>query len=272
VAESASDAQLKQRARATWAAGRFDNIAQFTRQVGRDLVDRVGIEPDMTVLDVACGTGNATIPAALAGGRTTGVDITPELFDDGRRNAAEAGRQIDWVEGDAEALPFADGSFERVVSAFGVMFAPRHAVAAAELARVCAPGGVIGLASWTPSGLKGQMFKMVAARMPAPPSFASPPPLWGDEAHVRELLEPHGLEITCERVDAIMRADSAEQIVEVMEHSFGPWQMAKAALGDEWPGLREQLTGLYRDNVKPHDDRVAAFAEYLVVVAKKPAG
>jgi len=225
----------------------------------------------MTVLDVACGTGNAAIPAALAGGQTTGVDITPELFDDARRNAAEAGVDVDWLEADAEALPFADNSFDRVVSAFGVMFAPRHAIAAAELARVCAPGGVIGLASWTPSGLKGQMFKLVAGRMPAPPSFASPPPLWGEEAHVRELLEPHGLEVTCERVEAIMRADSAEQIVEVMEASFGPWQMAKAALADDWPELRERLVELYRENVRPHDGRVAAFAEYLAVVAKKPA-
>jgi SAM-dependent methyltransferase len=266
----ASIEQFKERARTTWAAGRFDDVAQLIWHVGKDLVERVGVEPGMKVLDVACGTGNATIPAALAGGRTTGLDITPELFDDARRNAAEAGVDIDWVEGDAEALPFADDSFERVLSTFGVMFAPRHAVAAAELARVCAPGGVVGLANWTPAGLIGQMFKMVSSRMPAPPSYASPPPLWGDEAHVRELLEPHGLEVTCERADAIMRGDSVEQIVGVKEKSFGPWKMAQAALGDDWPELREQLVALYADHAKPNGDAVAAFGEYMVVIATKP--
>ncbi|HYZ29071.1 MAG TPA: methyltransferase domain-containing protein [Thermoleophilaceae bacterium] len=267
----ASVEQLKQRARVTWAAGRFDDVARLIWDVGKDLVDRVGIEPGMRVLDVACGTGNATIPAAAAAGQATGVDITPELFEDARRNAADAGVEIEWVEGDAEAMPFDDASFERVLSTFGVMFAPRHAVAAAELARVCAPGGVIALANWTPPGLTGQMFKMISSRMPAPPSYASPPPLWGDEAHVRELLEPHGLEVTCERADAVFRGDSAEQIVEVMENSFGPWKMAQAALGDDWPALREELVQLYADHTRPSDGRVGAFAEYLVVVAKKPA-
>jgi SAM-dependent methyltransferase len=262
--------ELKQRARTTWAAGRFDDVARMIWDVGKDLVDRVGIAPGMPVLDVACGTGNATIPAAAAGGQTTGVDITPELFNDARRNAAEAGVEIEWVEGDAEAMPFGDASFARVLSTFGVMFAPRHAVAAGELARVCAPGGVIALANWTPSGLKGQMFKMVSSRMPAPPSYASAPPLWGDEAHVRELLEPHGLEVTCQRTDAIFRGDSVEQIVEVMENSFGPWKMAQAALGDEWPALREQLVELYTGYARSHDGRVGVLAEYLVVVAKKP--
>jgi ubiquinone/menaquinone biosynthesis C-methylase UbiE len=266
----ASLQQLKLRARTTWAAGRFDDVAQMTRDVGQDLVDRVGVEPGMTVLDVACGTGNATIPAALAGGQTTGLDLTPELFGDGRRNAAAAGVEIDWVEGDAEAMPFADGSFDRVLSTYGVMFAPRHAVAAAELARVCAPGGVIALANWTPQGLIGQMFKLVSSRMPAPPSYAQAPPLWGDEAHVRELLEPHGLEVTCERAHAAMHGTS-EEIVAVKERSFGPWKMAQSALGDDWSSLRSDLSELYAEWTKPYDGGMAALCEYLVVVAKKPA-
>src|SRR5262245_46356808 len=122
----ASVEQFKERARKTWAAGNFDEISRHTLGVGQTLVDRVGIEPGMDVLDVACGTGNATIPAALAGGRCTGLDLTPELFEAARTHAAEAGVEIDWVQGDAEDLPFADASFDRVISTFGVMFAPRH--------------------------------------------------------------------------------------------------------------------------------------------------
>src|SRR4051794_5855430 len=132
----ASVDQFKQRARSTWAAGDFDEISKLILEVGRNVVAHADIQPGTTVLDVACGTGNATIPAAVAGGRCTGLDLTPELFDAARAHAAEADVEIEWVEGDAEALPFEDAAFERVLSTFGVMFAPRHELAAAELARV----------------------------------------------------------------------------------------------------------------------------------------
>src|SRR3954464_9404367 len=122
----ASITELKQRARKTWAAGNFDEIAKRVLEVGQRVAASAAIEPGMTVLDIACGTGNATIPAALAGGRCTGLDLTPELFDAARANAAEAGGELDWVRGAAEDLPFDDGSFDRVVSTFGIMFAPRH--------------------------------------------------------------------------------------------------------------------------------------------------
>jgi SAM-dependent methyltransferase len=268
----ASVDQLKARARATWAAGNFDEIAKTILGVGTTVIDSVGVRSGTTLLDVACGTGNATIPAAQAGARCTGLDLVPELLAHARRHAAEASVDVDWVEGDAEALPFADGSFERVVSTFGVMFAPRHEIAAAELARVCAPGGTIGLANWTPDGMIGDMFKMVGSRMPAPPSFAKPPILWGNEEYVRGLLEPHGLEVSCQKVMAIFRGDSVEGVVARMEQNFGPWKMAQAALGDEWPALRAQLYGLYESVSEPSDDGgIAAFSEYLLVIAKKPA-
>src|SRR3954454_12641293 len=186
----ASVEELKQRARRTWAAGNFDEVSKVIPDVGRNVVDSVQVEPGVTVLDVACGTGNATIPAALAGGRCTGLDLTPELFDAARQHAAEAGVDIDWVEGDAEALPFEDGSFDRVLSTFGVMFAPRHDVAAGELARVIAPGGTAVIACWGPYGLNGEIFPMTGKRMPPPPSYAQPPIRWGEEDHVRALLEP----------------------------------------------------------------------------------
>src|SRR3954454_8276077 len=137
----ASVEQFKERARATWAAGNFDEVAKAILGVGTKVVETADIQPGVTVLDVACGTGNATIPAALAGGRCTGLDLVPDLLEHGRRHAAESDVEIEWIEGDAESLPFANASFERVLSTFGVMFAPRHEIAAAELARVCAPGG-----------------------------------------------------------------------------------------------------------------------------------
>jgi SAM-dependent methyltransferase len=266
----ASIEQFKQRARTTWAAGNFDEIAKTTLAVGRKVVENADVQPGVTLLDVACGSGNATIPAALAGGRCTGLDLVPELLDHGRRNAVEAGVEIEWVEGDAEALPFEDGSFERVLSTFGVMFAPRHEVAAGELARVCAPGGLVALACWTPEGMVGEMFKLIGSRMPPLPSYASPPPLWGNEAHVRGLLEPHGFEVRTERVMAIFRGDSVESIIDRMEKFFGPWKMAQAVLGDDWPALRAELFDLYASTAEPMEEGgVGAFAEYLLVVARK---
>ena len=265
----ASLEQFKERARTTWAAGNFDEIAKTTLDVGRKVVENSEIEAGTPVLDVACGSGNATIPAALAGGRCTGLDLVPELLETGRRNAADAGVDIEWVEGDAEALPFGDGSFERVLSTFGVMFAPRHEVAAAELARVCAPSGRVGLACWTPDGLVGGMFKMIASRMPPPPSYARPPAFWGNEQHVRGLLEPQGFEVECRKETAVFAGDSVEAIIARMEKFFGPWKMAQAVLGDEWPQLRSELYDLYSSTAAPVGGGVGASAEYLLVLGRK---
>ncbi|MEA2493317.1 MAG: hypothetical protein QOJ29_1228 [Thermoleophilaceae bacterium] len=265
----ASVEQFKERARTTWAAGDFDEISKLILDVGKNVVAHAQIQPGMTVLDIACGTGNATIPAALEGGRCTGLDLTPELFDAARKHASEAGVEIDWVQGDAEDLPFEDASFERVLSTFGVMFAPRHEVAAAELARVIAPGGVAVLACWGPYGLNGEMFPMVGKRMPPPPSYAQPPIRWGEEEHVRALLEPHGLEVSCERQQVDFRGENVEAVVSRMETYFGPWKMAQAALGDDWASLRAELTGLYERYAEPDNGGIAASAEYLLTIARK---
>jgi SAM-dependent methyltransferase len=266
----ASVEQFKDRARTMWAAGKFDEIAKAVLGVAQTVIAEADISAGTAVLDVACGTGAATIPAALAGANCTGLDLVPDLLDQARRNAAAAGVEIDWIEGDAEALPFDDGSFERVLSTFGVMFAPRHEVAASELARVCAPGGVIVLASWTPEGMVGQMFRMIGSRMPPPPSYASPPPLWGNEQHMRELLEPHGCEVSCERKMAMFEGDT-DTVVARMEKYFGPWKMAQAALGDEWPALRAELYDLYDATTESIDGRIGSHGEYLLVVARKNA-
>jgi SAM-dependent methyltransferase len=146
-------ARIKQGARATWAAGDFPAVARLTLwEVGPRIVAAVGVQPGERTLDVACGTGNAAIRAAQAGAQVTGVDLTPELFDAARAEAAQAGVTVDWVQGDAEDLPFEDEAFDVVLSTFGCMFAPRHAIAASEIARVLRPGGRIGITSWTPEG------------------------------------------------------------------------------------------------------------------------
>src|SRR5215211_1313265 len=206
--------ELRERNRAGWEAGEWDEVAELVREAGPRLLDRVGIEAGMKVLDVGTGSGGSvSIPAALRTARGVGSDLTSQHFEAARRRAAAAGVEVEWVEADAESLPFDDARFERVLSTFGHMFAPRHAQAAAELARVCRPGGVVGTCTWSQEGWAGEMFKTVGGYMPAPPDFAQPPSLWGDEAHVREMLEPHGLEIEFDRETVVFEKSSVEALM-----------------------------------------------------------
>src|SRR3954454_5743340 len=161
-----------------WDAGNFAAVAEKILDAGEAVVRTAGVEPGMDVLDVACGTGNATLPAARTGARTTGLDFAPGLLDIARERAADAMVEIDFIEGDAQALPFDDGSFDRVLSTFGHMFAPDHRRTADEMKRVLRPGGVIAVAGWTPEGSIGRMFKAIAALIPPPPG-GQPAVLWG---------------------------------------------------------------------------------------------
>lgn len=256
--------EFKQRSRATWAAGDFDVMAERIWEVGARCVEEAAVQPGEQVLDVACGTGNAALRAAQAGAKVTGSDLTPELFVAARRRAAELGVEVDWVQADAEDLPFGDESFDVVLSTFGCMFAPRHEVAAGELARVLRPGGRMVLCNWTPEGFfGGRFFPTVASYMPPPPDFAQPPPLWGSEDHVRGLFEGPGIELDFERAIAHFVFDSAEHAMTVHEEKFGPAVMAKAALEPQgrWDELRAKLLDLFGDGT--YD------AEYLIVRGKK---
>jgi ubiquinone/menaquinone biosynthesis C-methylase UbiE len=184
-----SDAELKARHRAMWASGDYPSMVEtWLLPLGPRLVEASGIGPGMRVLDVAAGTGNASIPAARAGADVTASDLTPELLEAGHRRADGAGVDIAWVEADAEHLPFEDESFDVVISAIGAMFAPHHQQTADELVRVCRPGGTIGLLNWTPEGLIGTLLRTIGPFAPAPPPGAQPPPLWGSEAHLLELF------------------------------------------------------------------------------------
>jgi SAM-dependent methyltransferase len=182
-----TDQELKSKHAAMWATGDYPRMVDtFLLPLGPRLVDACGITAGATVLDVAAGTGNASVPAAERGAHVTASDLTPELLDAGRQ--AAGGLDIDWVPADAENLPFPDASYDVVMSSIGVMFAPHHQAAADELVRVCRPGGTIGLLSWTPEGMLGALFAMMKPYAPPPPPGALPPPLWGSEEHLRGLL------------------------------------------------------------------------------------
>jgi SAM-dependent methyltransferase len=194
------DAELKARHRAMWASGDYPSMVEtFLLPLGPRLVEACRIAPGMHVLDVAAGTGNASIPAAQRGASVTASDLTPELLEAGRHRAEGAGVELGWVEADAERLPFEDESFDVVISSIGAMFAPRHQPVADELVRVCRPGGTIGLLSWTPEGMIGALFRTMGPFAPPPPPGAQPPPLWGSEEHLRELLGDRVVLRTLER-------------------------------------------------------------------------
>jgi SAM-dependent methyltransferase len=189
VSSAVPDSELKARHRAMWASGDYPSMVEtFLLPLGPRLVGACGIGAGTRVLDVAAGTGNASIPAAERGADVTASDLTPELLEAGRRHAESRGLELQWVEADAERLPFEDGAFDVVMSSIGAMFAPRHQDVADELARVCRPGGTIGMLNWTPEGMIGALFRTMGPFVPPPPPGAQPAPLWGGEDHVRELF------------------------------------------------------------------------------------
>ena len=267
-------AELKRAHRATWASGDYAAVAQVIDEVPpRDLLERIAIEPGQEVLDVATGTGNVALQAASAGAQVVGLDITPELLEIARGRAEQHRVAVEWLEGDAEHLPFADAGFDRVLSVFGVQFAPRHRVAAEELVRVCRPGGRIGMVNWTPSGQVGQLFRVLGGFMPAPPPYASAPPLWGDEEHVRELFAGTPVELEFARGLNPWRFASAEDYVVFMETRYGPMVKARERLQGEgrWEECREEVLGLARGLNQATDGSLLLLAEYLVVLGRKVA-
>jgi SAM-dependent methyltransferase len=189
VSGAVTDPEVIARHRAMWATGDYPSMVEtFLLPLGPRLVEMCGIGPGMRVLDVAAGTGNASIPAAKTGADVTASDLTPELLDAGRARAQAEGVELEWTEANAEQLQFEDASFDVVMSSIGAMFAPRHQAVADELVRVCRPGGTIGMLNWTPEGMIGGLFRTMGPFAPPPPPGATPPPQWGSEDHVRELF------------------------------------------------------------------------------------
>ena len=222
-------AAVKQRQQAAWASGDFAVVAARIVLVAEHLCDTADLQAGWRVLDVATGSGNAAIAAARHGCEVVGVDYVPALLDGGRRRAEAEGLAVEFVEGDAESLPFADGSFDAVTSVFGSMFAPDHAQAAAELLRVTRPGGTIALASWTPDGFIGELFRTVAAYVP-PPAGVQSPMLWGTEAHLRSLFGDGICSLEVEERTFTFRFASAREFVDFFRTWYGPTLKAFAAL------------------------------------------
>lgn len=265
-------ADLKRVHRATWAAGDYAAIAEHIDDAPpRDLLARVDVAPGHEVLDVATGTGNIAIRAAAAGAQVVGLDLTPELFDTARRRAYQHDVTVDWVEGDAEDLPFEDDRFDRVLSTFGVQFAPRHEIVARELARVCRPGGRIGLVNWTPGGQIGELFKIMGRYLPAPPDYASPPPLWGSEEHVRGLFAGTPVELEFSRGRNPWRFDSPEHWVAFFETHYGPTLKARERLTAEgrWEECRAEIVAMAERRNEATDGSLLMYSEYLVTVGGK---
>jgi len=263
---------FKQAQRKVWSSGDYPELAKRIESAAERLVAAADVQSGQDVLDVATGSGNVALVAAQRGAKVTGVDLTPELFDAARRRAAEAGVDVEWVEGDAEELPCEQGSFDRVLSAFGTMFAPRHEVAAAELVRVARPGATIAVAAWTPEGTNGQMFKTVSSYMQPPPEL-KPPTLWGNEDHVRSLLEPHGAELDFERATVDFEDESVEAWLAYSEEKLGPMVMARAALEPQgkYQALRDDLKALYERENMNSSGSFRVTPEYLITIARVPA-
>jgi SAM-dependent methyltransferase len=224
IIDQDEDIQLKAKHAAMWASGHYDAVAtQLIAELGPVLVEATGIRTGDLVLDVGAGSGNVAIPAALAGARVIASDLTPELLEQGEAHARERGAVLEWQVADAERLPYDDGQFDVAVSAVGIMFAPHHQAAADELLRVVTPGGRIGLVSWTPAGFIGQMFATMKPIVAPPPAGVQPPPLWGDEDHVRGLLGDRVTDVRTEKrtVRVTLFAEPAD-FREFFKTNYGP--------------------------------------------------
>lgn len=269
-----ADRALKAKHRALWASGDYAAVAEeLIPALGPELVRASGIRPGNRVLDVAAGSGNAAIPAAIAGATVTASDLTPELFDAGRRIAAQQGVELEWVEADAEAMPFADNSFDVVTSCVGVMFAPHHQAAADELIRVLRPGGTVALINWTPEGFIGNLFKTMKPYAPPPPPGASPAPLWGSEDHVRELFGDRVDDLTLRRQTVVLdHCTEPTEFREYWKRNYGPTIAAYKFNAD----APERVDALDRDFLefltstnRGDEQRAVWEAEYLLVTATK---
>jgi ubiquinone/menaquinone biosynthesis C-methylase UbiE len=270
-----ADRALKQKHRAMWAMGDYPALAsELVLDLGAILVDACGIRPRQRVLDVAAGAGNAAIPAAMMGADVVASDLTPELFDAGRRLAADRGVELEWVEADAEALPFGDNEFDVVTSCMGVMFAPHHQAGADELVRVCKPGGTIGLLSWTPEGFIGKMFATMEPFSPPPPPGAQPPPLWGSEDHVRELLGSRITDVQARKQTLrISSFHQPEDFLRYFKSHYGPTIAVYKFIAEDdkkVTALDEALTELADAFGDAHGDAPWQMEwEYLLLTAKK---
>ena len=259
----------RRRARRAWAAGDWDAFSHHVAPVGPVVLDRVRVAAGDELLDVGAGSGGTiAIPAAQRGARVVASDVTPELFEAGRRRAAAAGVTVDWVEADAQDLPFPDGRFDVVTSTFGAMFAPDHRRAAAELVRVCRPGGRLAVTTWTADGYAGDLFALSGSYVPPRPDAVSPQ-AWGEEGNVTALFAAAGaaVAITRERVD--FRFASIPAAVAGYAEQFGPFAALRAILEPQgrWDAYLADFGALLERYASPAGHGIAIRGDYLLITA-----
>jgi SAM-dependent methyltransferase len=261
---------IKARQQKTWASGDFSEVATTIVSAAERLVDEADLRAGWRVLDVATGSGNAAIAAARLGGAAAGSDYVLELLERGRERARAERLEIDFVVGDAEELPFGDAAFDAVTSIYGAMFAPRQEQVAAEIIRVSRPGGTVALASWTPEGFLGAMFKTIGSHVPPPPGVQSPM-LWGTEARLEEIFGADVEWTAHNRRIFNFRYRSAEEFVDFFITYYGPTLKAFEAAGDDGPALRTDLVELAREWNRLDDDAgaIAIPGEYLESVGRR---
>lgn len=259
---------LKERQRQTWGSGDYSLPGGLLTIISENLCEAVDLRAGQKVLDIATGTGNTAIAAARRHCNVTGIDYTPSLLVKARERAAVEGLSITFIEGDAEALPFPDDSFDVVLSSLGVMFAPDQELAASELLRVCRAGGKIGLASWSPGGSFGQMGRTLASYAPPPPPGLKPPMLWGTEDRLQDLFGAATTFLQVTQRTFMHRYRSAQHAVEFMRTYFGPVATAFQVLEPEQrQQLEKAMIAVYEDVNIATDGTLVAPAEYLEVIA-----
>jgi SAM-dependent methyltransferase len=269
IATSTALDELKARQQRTWSSGDYGKIAWITAPLADVLCDAANVRSGADVLDVASGTGHVALAAARRFCNATGIDYVPALVEVARRRAEAEGLAVDFREGDAEQLPCADESYDFVLSAIGVMFTANHAQAASELVRTCKSGGVIAMVNWTPGGFVGEMLKTVGRHVP-PPTGATPPPRWGTEEYVRELLGEHTVEITFETKAITERFPSSAFFADFFLANYGPTLKASESLeGTARAEFRDDLVGLADERNRASDGTFVADWEYLVAVATR---
>lgn len=267
------DTELKARHRKMWASGDYpEMVTTFLLPLGPRLVEACGVESGQRVLDVAAGTGNASIPAAQTGANVTASDLTPELLAAGRARAEGLGVELEWVEADAENLPFDDGSFDVAFSSIGAMFAPHHQAVADELVRVCRPGGTVGMLNWTPEGMIGALFRTMGPFAPPPPPGAQPPPLWGSEDHLREVFGDRVEWTTLDR--DVLEVTAFEQANDYGEHFkayYGPTIVARrnAESNGQAEEFDRAVTAFCEEWNLGAADQARFEQEYLLAVGKR---
>jgi SAM-dependent methyltransferase len=264
-------AALKERMKDFWALGDYPEVAKRFVPAAEALVAACDVGPGDRVLDVAAGDGNVAVAAAGTGARVTAADFAPPLVAAGRARTAGLGLDVRWDEADAEALPYADGAFDVVTSAFGLMFAPRPEVAIAEAFRVVRPGGAVGLTAWTPDGFTGQVTALMGEYLPVPMGTDRPID-WGIETIVRRRLAPHagGMEVT--RGEIVWTFGSVEETLRWQEENFGALVAARRLVGDRYGELRERFAGLIEEWNRGDDGAVVLPATYLLAVARRDRG